>query len=79
MNTKRRRFIAGGIAATGCIVVPRLLAEAVASPEANKPRPAERVRPPPQDLALVLRFVQAGHVDLARVKAMLERDSITDY
>ena len=75
MKTKRRKFIASGIALTACMVAPRLLAETTTNnAELPKPRPAERVRPPRQDLAQVLRFVQAGHVDLPKVKEMLNQD-----
>lgn len=77
MKLDRRNFITTGVAAAAAVVVPRLLAEDSSKstvPAAPKTAPAERKRPPPQELAQVLRFVQAGHGDLTKVKEMLVQD-----
>jgi hypothetical protein len=77
MKFERRRFITSGIAATAVAIVSRLRTEdsrASTPGAAPKAAPAERVRPPPQEAAQVLRFVQAGHGDLAKVKEMVTQD-----
>ncbi len=77
MNPERRKFITTGVAAAAAFVAPRLFAEEPgkgAPPEAPKAAPVERKRPLPQELAQVLRFVQAGHRDLATVKEMVAQD-----
>jgi hypothetical protein len=77
MKLKRRRFIAGGIAAAVASSMSGLGAEdsRTSSPVAeSKALPVERVRPPPQDSQQVLHFVQAGHVDLPKVKEMVAQD-----
>jgi hypothetical protein len=77
MRTNRRTFIRAGIATATAVSVPRLLAAEPGSTSptpSSKAPPAELKRPPPQELAQVLRFVQAGHVDLDKVKEMLAQD-----
>jgi len=77
VNPERRKFITTGVAAAAAFVAPRLFAEEPgkgAPPEAPKAAPVERKRPLPQELAQVLRFVQAGHRDLATVKEMVAQD-----
>jgi hypothetical protein len=78
MKFERRRFITSGIAASAVAIVSRLRAEdsSASTPgTASKTAPAERVRPPPQEAAQVLRFVQAGHGDLSKVKEMVVQDA----
>lgn len=78
MKFERRRFITSGIAATALAIVSRLRAEdsSASTPgAAPKTAPAERVRPPPQEAAQVLRFVQAGHGDLPKVREMVAQDA----
>jgi Ankyrin repeats (many copies) len=74
MNTERRKFITTGLAVTAATLASRLIADEVRPPAQTNAAPAERTRPPPQDLALVLRFVQAGHRDLAKVQEMVAQD-----
>jgi len=74
MNLERRKFLTTGLATTTAVLVPRLFAQDARAPGQPPAAPAERKRPPPQDLALVLRFVQAGHRDLAKVQEMVTQD-----
>jgi hypothetical protein len=74
MNTERRKFITTGLAVTAAALTPRLMAEDARPAEQPKAAPAERTRPPPQDSALVLRFIQAGHGDLPKVQEMVAQD-----
>src|SRR4051812_49279901 len=77
MNHHRRRFISIGLVAAGAVAAPRFWAQEqgknAAVPAAKIP-PAELKRPPPQDAQQVLRFVQAGHANLDKVKEMLGQD-----
>src|SRR5205807_675042 len=70
-------FIRAGIVAAATLTVPEVPAAETShsSPEPSpKTPPVELKRPPPQELAQVLRFVQAGHVDLDKVKEMVGQD-----
>jgi hypothetical protein len=77
MNQNRRTFITTGLAGAAAVAVPRLFADEPgpgAPAPAPKAPPAELKRPPPQPLAQVFRFVQAGHVNLDKVKEMVNQD-----
>jgi len=74
MNLERRKFLTTGLATTTAVLVPRLFAQDARAPGQPPAAPAERKRLPAQDLALVLRFVQAGHRDLAKVQEMVTQD-----
>lgn len=74
MNLERRKFILTGAAAVAARLVPQSLAEEPPARATPTTVPGERKRPPPQELAEVLRFVQAGHRDLPKVQEMVARD-----
>jgi hypothetical protein len=76
MLSQRRQFIANGIVATAALAAPQVFAADLASnaPTTGPKALGEPVRPPPQVPAQVLRFVQAGHGDLPKVKEMLQQD-----
>ena len=74
INMQRRKFIAAGAAAVAATLVPKSIAEQSPASAATASAPGERKRPPPQELAEVLRFVQAGHRDLPKVQEMVARD-----